>query len=74
MTRIPFARRPARALAGCAAIIVSAALAALAGCDTLPRDTSATPAPPRLPITPGDEVNPGPTSMRNPRAPAASTQ
>jgi len=50
-------------LAGCAVIT----LLALAGCDTLPRDTSATPAPPREPIAASDDVFPAPTTVHDTR-------
>lgn len=57
-----------RALAGGAVIAVLSA--GLAGCEGVPRDTRATPPPPREPITTGDEVYPAPTSVRDTR-PAA---
>ncbi len=56
-------------LAKCTVIALLAA--AMAGCEAPPRDTSKTPAPPRLPIAADDDVFPDPTTVRDPRAPAA---
>lgn len=56
------------ALAGGAVIAVLSA--GLAGCEGVPRDTRATPPPPRQPIATGDDVYPAPTSVRDTR-PAA---
>ncbi|CAG9181329.1 hypothetical protein LMG23992_04478 [Cupriavidus laharis] len=44
--------------------------AALMGCEGVPRDTTATPPPPRQPIATGDDVYPAPTSVRDTRPPA----
>jgi hypothetical protein len=46
---------------GAFAIVLSATQA---GCAAPPRDTSATPPPPRMPIVAGDDVAPGPATAR----------
>jgi len=45
---------------------------AMAGCEGVPRDTTATPPPPRESFTRGDEVYPAPNTVRDER-PAART-
>lgn len=57
-------------LAECSLIALLAA--ALAGCEGVPRDTAATPPPPRQPIAPSDDVYPAPTTVRDTR-PAVRT-
>jgi hypothetical protein len=48
------------------AILVGMALA-LGGCEGVPRDTTATPPPPRQPIATGDDQYPAPRSERDTR-------
>lgn len=52
-----------------ATILVGVVLA-LGGCEGVPRDTAATPPPPRQPIASGDDQFPSPRSERDSRAPS----
>ncbi len=60
-----------------AALIVPAIICtvlALGGCEGVPRDTTATPAPPRQPIATGDEQYPAPRSERDTRSTGTPTR
>lgn len=65
----PTRHAPGGALAG--ATIITVVALTLGGCGELPRDTSATPAPPRQPVSAGDDVYPAPRSERDTRPPPA---
>lgn len=52
------------------AILLGVALA-LGGCEGVPRDTTATPPPPRQPIPSSDDQYPAPRSERDTRSPSA---
>lgn len=54
-------------------ILVGMALA-LGGCEGVPRNTAATPPPPRQPIATGDDQYPAPRSERDTRPASAPTR
>ena len=53
-------------------ISVALLISAVVGCEGVPRDTTATPPPPRESFTRGDEVYPAPNTVRDQR-PATRT-